>query len=290
MIGDRLREFDLDLCDYAVGHFRSGLRAPRRPPSSSPAVGYREWVRLDAAAWRPRVVEKLPALLADHVWAGVLGDKVERPLTERELDALASAAADPPPRCERDFVWVPYPALHRQYLECVPDIRVGLTRQTAEEWAAASAGFAARLCEKDLPLAAGVEVAGEWLTYARQLLGAMASPSIAKGREPAGKTRGRVAGDPAALLTPAEVAAKYAIGLSTVYAASRSGGLSHYRVPSKTGARGKYLFRESDVTAWIESHRAGAVPATPSASASSIQPAGTFSELDPAKLARAWLG
>ena len=110
MSGGRLHEYSLDLCDYAVSHFRAGLRAPRGTPAPPARLDYGEWALLDASAWLTRAVARLPAPLADHVWAGVAGDRAERLLADADLDALVDAAGDPPPRCERRCAWTPYPA------------------------------------------------------------------------------------------------------------------------------------------------------------------------------------
>ena len=40
-----------------------------------------------------------------------------------------------------------------------------------------------------------------------------------------------------------------------VYAACKDGLLSHYRVPSRPGRRGKYVLRETDVLTWLEGYR-----------------------------------
>ena len=170
----------------------------------------------------------------------------------------------------------------------MPEVREALTRQNAEEWAEASAEFAGKLNVEDLSLSEGVGVVQEWLQHARQLLGLMDSESPPTATP---RTRAAKGGDaPADLLTLAQVAAKYAIGRSTVYAASRTGGLPHYRVPAKNGTRGKYLFRELDVAAWLESHRVDTPTPSPLVPTSSGSPGASFSELDPAKLARAWRG
>ena len=187
MGGGRLREYCSDLCDYAVSHFRGELRPPRESPVADPGPDHRGWSRLRPAEWAARAVAGLPTPLADHVWAGVRGDKVEALLADADLDALASAAFHPPPRVERDCAWVPYPALHRRAVECVPETRFALARQAAEDWVAASAGFAARLCEESLPLADGVGVVRDWVNHARQLLGLMDEGSRPR---PAGRRGG----------------------------------------------------------------------------------------------------
>jgi hypothetical protein len=93
-------------------------------------------------------------------------------------------------------------------------------------------------------------------------------------------------------LTPAQLVAKYknAVSRSTIYSACQDGMLTHYRVPAKKGARGKYLIKESDFLSWLESLRRGDVPAASTSSASSGSPGGLFSELDSKRLAKAWKG
>lgn len=238
------------------------------------------------------------------------------PLDDAELNALAGVADDPPMRCEDECVWEPFRALHRQSVECVPDIQSVLPRQYADEWAEDSAGFAARLCTDGLSLADGIATVQEWLWRARRLLRVMGAahllpaplgthptptrpnPTSATPRRGKHTLGGGATGVPTAvttatgpvMLSPARITAKYAVSRSTVYAACRSGQLPHYRVPTRKGSRGKYLFREEDVAAWLESLRVAAGPPAPSASApaSSGSREGLFSELNPERLARAW--
>jgi excisionase family DNA binding protein len=56
-------------------------------------------------------------------------------------------------------------------------------------------------------------------------------------------------------LTPAQIAAAYPVSKSTIYGACQNGLLPHYRVPARKGARGKYLVKEEDLLAWLESLR-----------------------------------
>lgn len=174
MAGQRLHEYSLDLCDYVVGQLRSHLRAlPVRPLPPLPKLDYDGFHRLTLAEWLGRGVAALPAALADHVWAGVTGDKILLPLNDRELFALASVVDDPPLRCEDDACWEPFPALHRRAVECVCEIRSGVTEYHVEEWARDSAAYGDRLCEAGLSLADGVATVHEWLWCARRLLQAM---------------------------------------------------------------------------------------------------------------------
>ena len=56
------------------------------------------------------------------------------------------------------------------------------------------------------------------------------------------------------LMTPAQLAEKYPVSRSTIYAACRT-GLPHYRVPAKKGKRGKYLIKEDEFLVWLETNR-----------------------------------
>lgn len=187
MAGRTLHDFDLDLCDYILGQIRPHLcELPARPSSEArdragqPVwLRHMEWELLDMPAWAGRVVSALPVELADYVWMGVDGEAVPRRLNDPELAWLAFAFDDPPGRLESACVWTPFPALHRRAVECVPEITCVLTKQTAEEWTADSAGFAAKLCTSGLSLAEGIAIVRDWLLCARRLLrviGVCASP------------------------------------------------------------------------------------------------------------------
>ena len=168
---ERLHAFTLDLCDYVIGQIRPHLRSlPHRPQRPLPSLDYNAFNGLSLTEWIGRGVATLPVNLDDHVWAGVLGDAASLPLSDDELFALELAVDDPPARCETGCVWVPAPALHRRAVECVHEIRVGMTKQTAEEWALDCAGFSARLSGVGLRLADGVVVVQQWLTQARWLM------------------------------------------------------------------------------------------------------------------------
>ena len=67
-------------------------------------------------------------------------------------------------------------------------------------------------------------------------------------------------------VTPSQLAAKYPVSRSTIYSACRAGLVTHFRVPSRKGSKGKYVIRESDFLAWLDrnKHEAGA-PAPASA-------------------------
>jgi hypothetical protein len=62
------------------------------------------------------------------------------------------------------------------------------------------------------------------------------------------------------LLTPAQLAKHYPVSRSSIYSACQDGLLAHYRLPAKKRRRGKYLIKESDFLAWLESNRHEAGP------------------------------
>ena len=311
MPGERLHEYDLDLCDYVLGQIRPLLRElPARPQAGCHVpVGDTPTVATCVGS----AVAGLPVALADHVWAGVTGDKVCLPLSSAELVALEAAIDGVPDDIAGECVWVPFPALHRMAVECVPEIGAAVTKATAEEWAADSAAYAARLCQDELPLADGIAAVGCWLGRVRQLLGVMGAyrflptplgthptptnprPVARSGSRRTNRSTGVVGevGIPEApeMLSPARVAAKYAVSRSTVYAACRTGALTHYRVSARPGARGKYLVKEDDVVAWLDSLKAGAErPTPPAPDLPPGGPAAPFSELNPERLSKAWRG
>jgi hypothetical protein len=304
---NELLDFDHDLCDYLHGQIRPHLRLLPVRPGTPDELNYDGFHQLDLSAWLGRVVAGLPASLADHIRVGVHGEPILRSLDDVELNAITLALADPPLRCESEAVWTPFPALHRRAVMCVPVIAVTLTRQTAEEWAIDCSRFATLLNQNELPLAAGVGIIWDWLRRVRQLRWAIESPVTgpafnARRSSRSGYRRSaRLAeGDqPPDMLTPGVVAKQYSVSRSTLYAACRTGQLPHYRVPARKGGWGKYLFRSADVLHWLDALRIGGAggSATPSASASapaSWRPApalpSAFSELNLARLARAWAG
>jgi excisionase family DNA binding protein len=173
MAGERLFEFDVDLCDYVLGNIRQYLHGVTERPKRTGMLRPSERELLDFPRWFARRHSGRFAPLADRIWAGVFGEVERALLSEPELDELAAVLGDMPDRLTHTCTWEPYPALHAQYVECVAEIRAELTRHTAEEWSEASAGFAARLCARPLSLAEGVSVVGDWVRLARQLSRAM---------------------------------------------------------------------------------------------------------------------
>lgn len=100
----------------------------------------------------------------------------------------------------------------------------------------------------------------------------------------------------AGMLTVKQVAERLNVSPSTVYDLAASGKLSCHRIGSR--GRGTLRFTEAQVEAYLAStlQPAGVSPSAPppdppssaSGRASSGRSAGPFSELDPARLAKAW--
>lgn len=169
MATNTLMEYDHDLCDYILGQIRPHLRQMPERLGTPPDLDYGAFHRLRLSAWIGRQVAGLPSTLSEHVWAGVHNEPVFRSLDTHELTVLSSVFVDPPMRCESEAVWTPFPGLHLQAIECIPQVRAMWTQQTAEEWASDSAAFGNRLCEDGLPLDVGVSVVRDWLWCLRRL-------------------------------------------------------------------------------------------------------------------------
>jgi hypothetical protein len=311
MAGEPLFEFDCDLCDYALGNVRQHLRGIGERPEPIALLRPSELEMLDFPQWFARKLRGDLAPLADRIWAGVFGEVPRTPLSESELYELVDVLDDLPTRLGRTCVWEPYPALHARHVECVAEIRTELTRHTAEAWAEASSGFASQLCARPLSLAEGATVVGEWVGLARRLRLAMGgapdpvasgvgvvttkpprSPRRVRGQRPT-EVGGSADANPEVnpeMLSAAAVAARFSLSRSTVYAACRSGLLAHYRVPSTKGVRGKYLVKQADLLAWLETLKSAgeSVPSVSAPASSRSALAVPFSELDAQRLERAW--
>jgi hypothetical protein len=173
MAGERLFEFDCDLSAYALGSIQQHLLGITERPKPSTRLRSHELDLLDFPNWFSRQLSGDLAGLGDRVWSGVFDEAPKLPLSDAELFALAGVVADIPMVLAKKCIWEPYPALHGRSVECVAEIRTELTKQTAEEWAEASAGFAVRLCARALSLAEGITVVHEWLRVVRRLRKAM---------------------------------------------------------------------------------------------------------------------
>ena len=153
MVGEKLHEYDLCLCNYVLGNVREHLDEKE----------FAEWVQEQVS----------PPALLKYVLdkQNPYGDAEEwLLLNEKELDYLIFALQDPlAPSRE----WRPYEALHGRYVETVKEVRDQLSKQVAEDWSTACAGFARRLEGGDVPLLEGLEIMREWLRHLRRLLHSM---------------------------------------------------------------------------------------------------------------------
>ena len=173
MAGERLFEFDCDLGNYTLGSIQQYLVGITERPKPTTGLRPHELDLLDFRDWFARQLTGDLAGLGDRVWSGVFDEAPKLPLSDAELFALAGVVDDIPVALAKMCVWEPFHALHSRYVECLPEIRSGLSRQTAEEWAEVSAGFAVRLCAPALSLAEGITVVHEWLRVVRRLREAM---------------------------------------------------------------------------------------------------------------------
>jgi hypothetical protein len=106
-------------------------------------------------------------------------------LSSAEFYSLESAVDGDVPELDRE--WVADELLHRRRVQCVREIRSELTRQDAEDWSRACAGFAARLEREGVRLGEGIATVHEWVRYLRQLLRALGATDLlpySEGRLP----------------------------------------------------------------------------------------------------------
>jgi len=89
MPGERLQEFDGDLCDYVVGNIRQHLNGVTERPTPEPAISPGAWNALDFPGWFSRQFTKYMPALGDHVWAGVF-DEPRQVSVARALERTAA--------------------------------------------------------------------------------------------------------------------------------------------------------------------------------------------------------
>jgi Helix-turn-helix domain len=149
MSGERLHDFDIELCTYALGNVRGYLEQP---------------------AFASFVEKAIEAPILAYIRS--LAEDTTPPLllTEQDLTDLVELFANNP---RLDLNWVPYKPLHRRSINCVADIRGNLAAEYAEEWASQSAGFARRLEDDDPWLHDGIGIVLEWVRLVRRYLRAM---------------------------------------------------------------------------------------------------------------------
>jgi hypothetical protein len=153
MAQSTLHRFDLQLCQYISGNMLGQSGGERY-----------------VSALR----DELEQSLVDYLGIGEAddSDQYEHFLLDRdEINELELVADDMSGRF--DLRWTPYESLHRRRLACVREIRTDLTIQDAEEWSRLSSEFSRRLEQARLTLAAGICIAGEWISEVRRYLVAM---------------------------------------------------------------------------------------------------------------------
>jgi excisionase family DNA binding protein len=156
MFGERLHEYDVRLCRHALDNVGSNMRDPA-------FAGFvKKW--LD-----PAVFAYMQALDGD----------VEPPpllLNDEELDDLAGVFDGEEFQFDHD--WIAYEGLYRRSIDCVAEIRDGLAKQYADEWASLSAQFAERLEASGVWLHEGIDIVREWAGEVRRLLRAMGATNL----------------------------------------------------------------------------------------------------------------
>jgi hypothetical protein len=115
-------------------------------------------------------------------------------LNNNELNSLIDLSQESSPRRE----WLPYPPLHRGYVETVREVRHELSVTVADEWARKCVRFGRRLEKQPLWLSDGIEIVREWVWELRRLLRAMGATQLLprpEGSSPTPATRNDAQGD-----------------------------------------------------------------------------------------------
>jgi hypothetical protein len=158
MVGENLHEFDIQLCGYVWGNIQNAMERPafaryfREVLGAGPLLEY---------------LEKLLDQQGEPTWLL---------LSDGEFETLISLISDGP--IEVGHEWLPYGRLHARYIDTLKEVRDKLTKQTAEEWAAACGRFGKRLKAKQLALPDGIDVVRDWVRHLRQLLKAMGATAF----------------------------------------------------------------------------------------------------------------
>jgi hypothetical protein len=188
-----LHEYDLRLCDYAVGtvagHF-IGVKPvpPREDPVLPPAAAAAAPNSGDTVMRRPRLdpmrrYARLPPAIALTTWLedsldGHLLRHLRHParprllLTYDQFEDFAQTIEDAPTVCAA-LEWTPWEALHRDHVHCLREIRHALAAAEAEDFAARSRGYAEQLEARGLKLWDGVRIMSDWVSEVRRLLRAL---------------------------------------------------------------------------------------------------------------------
>lgn len=147
MAGEKLHEYDLDLCNYVCGNIREHFDNKT----------FKEWAKRSMGS--------------SELGQYILEERPERCLLgDQELISLIYSV-DEPGRSR--WKWRAYEPLHERYVETVKEVRDELSKQAAEDWSTACVGFASRLKTEDLWLDEGIEIMKEWLWVLRRLLRSM---------------------------------------------------------------------------------------------------------------------
>jgi hypothetical protein len=156
MLGEKLHEYDIQLCRHALDNIASYVDDPAFAADIEESL-------------EPAVLEYMKALDGDEDPAPLL-------LSDEELQDLAFGFAGEEIQHDRD--WIPYEALYRRSIDCVVEIRDALAKQHADEWASLSAQFAERLEARRVWLHHGIEIVQEWVGELRRLLRAMGATNL----------------------------------------------------------------------------------------------------------------
>lgn len=154
-MGAVLYDYDIDLTDYAIGNVVQYL----------PDKTFARWAVDHISS--PAVVEYLRKRSDRSLDA----PQVRELFCDEDLAAIEAAFEDGPPG--RVGEWVPYAELHRRYVQTLREVREGLSRQTADEWATDCAEYAIELEADGLSLHDGLKIVRRWIQRLRELQMAM---------------------------------------------------------------------------------------------------------------------
>jgi hypothetical protein len=153
MAGEKLHDYDLQMCDYVAGNIQQHLNDP-------------SFVRLlEQELYPPQLFQ----FLHDGIDPAV--DQDRQLLSASELDYLSVAFQDGPPQMDRP--WSADQDLHGRFVATVKEVHDSLSPQVAEVWSRQCVGFATRLEAAKLKLSEGIDIVADWTRALRQLVRAM---------------------------------------------------------------------------------------------------------------------
>jgi len=147
-----LTEYELRLCEYAIGGVRGYRGEPEFIQEIAPGLRRTRRTRLHELIYGADALDALRAC----------------PITERELADLYQALDSPP--TGTNWRWRPYEAIHRNYLDTVPEVRRRGTPGVLEHWTVECPRFGDRLSQDGLPLAEGLDTVRDRIRILRQLV------------------------------------------------------------------------------------------------------------------------